>query len=82
MSYAHTIRARSRRRCQGYRCTGTGWIEPGQHYARHVAFPDDEVNQSPRPWVLHVCAACQAPAPMPPFRVYRARKLTSTGANT
>jgi hypothetical protein len=68
---AHTIRARKPFTCQGYRCRKP--ITTGELYARHVAFPNDEINQSPRPWVLRICSACQAPAAMPPFRVYRRR---------
>jgi hypothetical protein len=73
---AHTIRARKQVPCQGYRCRAV--IERGELYVRCVAFPDDEVNQGPRPWVLKICQACNAPRPMPPFRVYRAR-TTATG---
>lgn len=65
---AHTIRARTQFVCQGYRCHAT--VKTGDLYVRCVAFPNDEVNQSHRPWVLKICQDCNAPKPLPPFRVY------------
>lgn len=71
---AHSTRARKQFTCQGYRCHTT--IQTGDLYIRCVAFPDDEINQGPRPWVLKICQACNAPRPLPPFRVYRVRSAT------
>jgi len=37
---------------------GVATIAPGHRYLRHVAFPDDEVNQSGRPVTFIECVAC------------------------
>lgn len=51
------VTARKQHRCD------TVWgevhlIQPRHRYLRHVAFPDDDVNGSDRPWVLRECVAC------------------------
>jgi hypothetical protein len=54
------VTARKRHRCDESSSTwgGIHFIEPGHRYLRHVAFPDDDVNGSDRPWVLRECIAC------------------------
>ena len=68
-----TVTARKAFRCEGYRCPRS--VQVGEDYARHVAFPDDEVNQSHRPWVLRICQPCHTEhgAPMPPRRRRRVK---------
>ena len=63
---AHSVVARKAFTCEAYRCDYE--IQPGETYARHVAFPSpmSEVNQGTRPWVLRICHECQSPNPMPP----------------
>ena len=68
---AHTVTARKAFTCQSYRCYNR--IQPGEAYARWVAFPGHDANDGPQPWVLRICTACQAPKPMPPRRL-RKRK--------
>jgi hypothetical protein len=68
---SQTVTTRVRRRCnEGSLCAGTEWIEPGDDYARHVAFPDGDINCSDRPWVMRLCVPCQTRygRPMPPRR--------------
>jgi hypothetical protein len=60
---AHTVIARKAFRCQSYRCHNM--VQPGEPYARHVAFPGHDCNDGPAPWVLRICSDCQAPKPMP-----------------
>lgn len=45
-------------------------VMAGEEYARHVAFPGDDVNSGTRPWVLRLCSACQTKygRQMPPRR--------------
>jgi hypothetical protein len=69
---AFTVTARKPFTCPGYRCRHT--IDRGETYVVHVAFPNDETNQGTAPWSMKICAACQAPAPMPARRQRRARR--------
>jgi hypothetical protein len=52
------VTARKRHRCDESSWVGIHFIAPGHRYLRHVAFPDDDVNGSNRPWVLRICIAC------------------------
>ena len=52
------VTARKRHRCDESWGGDVHFIEPGQRYLRHVAFPGDDVNGSDRPWVLRQCVAC------------------------
>lgn len=61
---ARTVVARKPFTCETDRCDTE--IQPGEAYVRHVAFPGSDVNGGTTPWVLRICVACQAPAPMPP----------------
>jgi hypothetical protein len=65
---ATTVTARKAFRCHGMHCNHV--IQPGEEYARHVAFPGDEVNDGPRPRVMRLCRQCQTAyeRPMPPRR--------------
>lgn len=77
MATAWTATARKRHLCHGIgHCIGTGSIEPGQDYARHVAFGDEDFYQGDRPWVMRLCAPCQTQydRPMPPRRSRRRRE--------
>lgn len=66
---SYTVTARKDRPCDEYpeRCGG---IKAGEEYARHVAFPGRDCNQSRRPYVLCICRSCQTQydRPMPPRR--------------
>lgn len=70
---AHTITAREWRPCGNYPQCDYDDIKPGADYARHVAFPGDDANNSPRPLVLDLCQPCQTEfdCPMPPRRAIR-----------
>lgn len=48
------VRARKRHWCDEY--AEAHPIEPGEVYARLVAFPDGDVNTGTTPWVLKICA--------------------------
>jgi hypothetical protein len=76
---AHTVTARLRRWCDDYICREP--IEPGEDYARHVAFPGDECNGGSRPFVLCICQGCQTQygQPMPPRRSHRADTTRPAG---
>lgn len=37
---------------------GKGTILPGHRYLRHTVFPNDETNQSGRPYSINECVAC------------------------
>jgi len=37
---------------------GKGTILPGHRYLRHTIFPNDETNQSGRPYSINECVAC------------------------
>lgn len=69
---AWTVTARKRHACDNYPRCFRG-IKPGEDYARHVAFPGDDANSSPRPLVLNLCQPCQTEydRPMPPRRATR-----------
>jgi hypothetical protein len=66
----YTVIARKSFRCEEYQCRQP--VEPGEAYARTVAFPGD-VNSSNRPWVLKLCSSCYTRygKTMPPRRSYR-----------
>lgn len=72
---AYTVTARKRRSCDQYPRCYNG-IRPGDDYARHVVFPGDDANNSPRPWVLNLCRECQTEydREMPLRRTSRKRK--------
>ncbi len=72
-STAWTATARRGFICHGYRCGNP--ILAGEDYVRHVAFPDGDMNQGPRPVVHKICRECQAPAEMPPRRRHPPRQL-------
>ena len=55
---AHTITARRDRPCGQYPSCPNGDIKAGDDYARHVAFPGDDANNSPRPLTLDLCQPC------------------------
>lgn len=76
---AYTVTARKRHSCDNYPPCYRG-IEPGEDYARHVAFPGDEVNGGPIPWVMNLCQPCQTEydRPMPPRRSYKKSPSVST----
>jgi hypothetical protein len=71
MRVAHTVTARKAFTCHGYRCPRL--VMPGEDYARHVAFPGNEIHDSPAPWVLKLCQDCHTThgVPMPPRRSRR-----------
>lgn len=76
---AHTITARRDRPCGNYPQCNHNDIKAGDEYARHVAFPGDDANNSKRPLVLILCQPCQTEydRPMPPRRA--TRKKASRG---
>jgi hypothetical protein len=69
---AWTVTARKRHSCDNYPRCYRG-IKPGEDYARHVAFPGDDANNSSRPWVLNLCQHCHTEhgREMPPRRTAR-----------
>jgi len=73
---ASTVIARKAFICDAYHCDNM--IDPGEEYARHVAFPGHDANDGSTPWVMRICWECQSPAPMPPRRT---RKVRSGGGN-
>lgn len=70
---AHTITARRDRFCGQYPRCDNGHIKAGSDYARHVAFPNDDANNGPRPLVLILCQPCHTEhgQEMPPRRARR-----------
>lgn len=50
------ITARKLHRCDGVGCGVT--IQPGDEYARHVAFPGDSDIGNEGFWVLRICPSC------------------------
>lgn len=66
---AWTATARIAFRCQEYPgCRGRRLVQPGEKYARLVAFPGHDAVSGTRPWVLRLCEACatQYGKAMPP----------------
>ena len=70
---ARTVTARRDRLCGNYPSCPNDGIKAGDDYARHVAFPGDDANQSNRPLTLDLCQPCHTEyeRPMPPRRARR-----------
>lgn len=80
---AWTVTARRERRCENYPpCYHL--IQPGEDYARHVAFPGHEANGGTVPWVLCLCRGCQTQCgrEMPPRRSRKSAPPAPTERNT
>lgn len=54
---AWTVTARKAFRCYAYPCEHV--IQPGEEYARHVAFPWDNDIGNQGFWVMRVCRDCE-----------------------
>lgn len=71
---AHTVTARKSFRCDAFDDGGKiHVVQPGEQYARHVAFPHDNDLGNAGFWVLRICESCQTryDRPMPPRRTSR-----------
>jgi hypothetical protein len=69
--YDRTVKAAKDHWCDDTRSNiGRHHIYAGALYVRCVAFPDGDINQSARPWVVRVCQDCytQYGATMPERR--------------
>jgi hypothetical protein len=71
MTTSHTVTARREFRCDDFDGNGrVHLVQPGQEYARHVAFPGDSDLGNTDFWVLRLCVTCQTRygRSMPPRR--------------
>lgn len=75
---AQTLTARKLHYCDECRSYS---IQPGQEYARHVAFPGSDVNDGGAPWSLNLCEQHQTHYGriMPPRRTRATPSTSETG---